>query len=86
MKLVADFTVFYYITIRRRIWHSRVASLAMILLDQIAFVPARKPYQIVVVNPDLQIERGWGHPDTEIRGEPRSQKNILLYPSGLSLV
>ena len=50
----------------------------MILLDQIAFGPARKPYQIVVLNPDLQI-RG-GHPDPEIRGEPQSQKKFYSAP------
>ena len=50
----------------------------MILLDQIAFGPARKPYQIVVVNPDLQVRGGGGHPDTEIRGEPQSQKKNYL--------
>ena len=41
----------------------------MILLDQIAFGPARKPYQIVVLNPDLQI-----------RGEPQSQKKFYSAP------
>ena len=56
----------------------------MILLDQIALGPARKPYQIVVVNPDLPI-RG-GHPDPEIRGGAPVSKKILLNPSGLSLV
>ena len=50
----------------------------MILLDQIAFGPARKPYQRVVLNPDLQI-RG-GHPDPEIRGEPQSQKKFYSAP------
>ena len=53
----------------------------MILLDQIAFGPARKPYQIVVLNPDLQI-RG-GHPDPEIRGEPQTGlKKIFIQPLG----
>ena len=55
----------------------------MILLDQIAFGPARKPYQIVVVNPDLQVRGGGSHPDTEIRGEPQSQKKKLF---GLKII
>ena len=49
----------------------------MILLDQIAFGPARKPYQIVVVNPDLQVRGGGSHPDTEIRGNLSLKKNFI---------
>lgn len=56
----------------------------MIILHQIALGPARKPYQIVVINPDLQIRgRLGGNPDPEIRGEPQSQKKNLF---GLKII
>ena len=63
----------------------------MIILYQIAFVPARNPYQIAVVDPDYQIKGGggghsdlqiWGggHPDPEIRVNPQSPKKNYLAP------
>ena len=52
----------------------------MIILYQIAFVPVRKPYQIVVVHPDLQIKGSSGHLDPEIMGEPQSPKKFYAAP------
>ena len=54
----------------------------MIILYQIAFVPARNPYQIAMVDPDYQIKGGrGGHSDPEIKVKPRSPK-IFIWPLG----
>ena len=39
-----------------------------------------------VVDPDLQIREGLGHPDPEIRGGGRSPKKNFFGPLGLILV